>query len=160
MLRMLAVSSIIAMSSFAVANESSDVDEEMDMPMASYAVGVQSGILLNDNIKRSAEVGIALDKEKVIAGFVDGLYDKSTLTYEEALPYLQQLDTAMKEKEKAMMAKFSEENKAAGERFMEKQAELGNVKSTLSGLQYKVIKSGNGNRPDSSSTVRVHYKGT
>ena len=124
MLRMLAVSSIIAMSSFAVANESSDVDEEMDMPMASYAVGVQSGILLNDNIKRSAEVGIALDKEKVIAGFVDGLYDKSTLTYEEALPYLQQLDTAMKEKEKAMMAKFSEENKAAGERFMEKQAEL------------------------------------
>ena len=160
MLKMLTLSSLVAMSSFAVANEPSEVDKGMDMPMASYAVGVQSGILLNDNIKRSAEVGIALDKEKVIAGFVDGLYDKSKLTYEEALPYLQQLDTAMKEKEKAMMAKFSEENKAAGKRFMEQQAELGNVKSTLSGLQYKVIKSGNGNRPDSSSTVRVHYKGT
>ena len=34
------------------------------------------------------------------------------------------------------------------------------VKTTPSGLQYKIIKEGNGEIPTDSSTVKVHYKGT
>ena len=44
--------------------------------------------------------------------------------------------------------------------FLEKNKTQPGVKTTASGLQYKVIKEGQGKSPSSSDTVEVHYKGT
>ena len=54
----------------------------------------------------------------------------------------------------------SESNQKEATSFLASNKSKPGVITTKSGLQYKVIKSGNGDRPDSSSTVRVHYKGT
>jgi FKBP-type peptidyl-prolyl cis-trans isomerase FklB len=48
----------------------------------------------------------------------------------------------------------------AGETFLAENAKKEGVKTTASGLQYKVIKSGTGESPKLTDTVKVHYHGT
>ena len=48
----------------------------------------------------------------------------------------------------------------AGTTFLAENAKKEGVKTTASGLQYKVIKSGTGESPTLSDTVKVHYHGT
>src|SRR4051812_14417740 len=47
-----------------------------------------------------------------------------------------------------------------GEKFLKENAAKEGVKTTASGLQYKIIKEGSGRSPKASDTVVVHYKGT
>jgi FKBP-type peptidyl-prolyl cis-trans isomerase FklB len=51
-------------------------------------------------------------------------------------------------------------NKTAGEKFLEENKKKEGVKVTASGLQYKIIKEGSGQKPKSDSNVKVHYHGT
>ena len=62
-------------------------------------------------------------------------------------------------RDRATEAQFAE-NKAAGEKFLAENAKKEGVKTTSSGLQYKIIKEGNGAVPTDSSKVKVNYKGT
>ena len=50
-------------------------------------------------------------------------------------------------------------NKAAGEKFLKENAKKPGVVTMPSGLQYKVIKVGNGPMPKDTSTVVVNYEG-
>jgi FKBP-type peptidyl-prolyl cis-trans isomerase FklB len=66
-----------------------------------------------------------------------------------------------------MMAKMEvrqktegEKNAKEGEAFLASNAKKEGVKTTASGLQYKVIKSGTGKTPKATDTVKVHYHGT
>lgn len=52
------------------------------------------------------------------------------------------------------------ENQKAGETFLAENKTKEGVKTTASGLQYKVLKEGSGAHPKATSTVTVHYKGT
>jgi FKBP-type peptidyl-prolyl cis-trans isomerase FklB len=52
------------------------------------------------------------------------------------------------------------ENKKDGEKFLADNKGKDGVKTTPSGLQYKVVTEGTGPRPSKTSTVTVHYKGT
>lgn len=79
------------------------------------------------------------------------------VTMEEANAYVQSKAEAIKAK--ATEAQFAE-NKAAGEKFLAENAKKEGVKTTSSGLQYKIIKEGNGAIPTDSSKVKVNYKGT
>ena len=82
-----------------------------------------------------------LSKENFLAGFLAKIQKKSGLpSTAEASAYATKMQFA--------------ENKAAGEKF------LAGVKTTASGLQYKIIKEGNGEIPTDSSTVKVNYRGT
>ena len=47
-----------------------------------------------------------------------------------------------------------------GEEFLKENAKKEGVKTTASGLQYKVIKEGEGKSPKATDTVSVHYRGT
>ena len=47
-----------------------------------------------------------------------------------------------------------------GEAFLKENAKKEGVKTTASGLQYKVLKEGEGKSPKATDTVKVHYKGT
>src|SRR5690606_4668840 len=51
-------------------------------------------------------------------------------------------------------------NKKAGEDFLAANAQKEGVKVTPSGLQYKVVKQGNGATPTDTDVVVCHYKGT
>lgn len=52
------------------------------------------------------------------------------------------------------------ENKKAGEEFLAKNMAVEGVETTESGLQYEVIKEGNGPKPTINDKVKVHYHGT
>ncbi len=62
--------------------------------------------------------------------------------------------------DKAPAEKTAAAKPASGEEFLAENAKKDGVKTTASGLQYKVIKSGTGPTPKASDTVKVHYHGT
>lgn len=50
--------------------------------------------------------------------------------------------------------------KLEGEKFLENNKSNKDIQTTESGLQYEIIKNGNGKRPSKTDTVSVHYHGT
>ena len=56
--------------------------------------------------------------------------------------------------------KSGDKNKTEGAKFLEENKKKEGVKTTASGLQYKVLKEGNGAQPKASDTVTVNYRGT
>jgi FKBP-type peptidyl-prolyl cis-trans isomerase FklB len=62
--------------------------------------------------------------------------------------------------DKATMGTNMSSQAAAGEAFLAENAKKEGVKTTASGLQYKVLKSGTGESPKLTDTVKVHYQGT
>jgi FKBP-type peptidyl-prolyl cis-trans isomerase len=59
-----------------------------------------------------------------------------------------------------VMGSLAEKNKSEGEAFLKANADKDGVKITASGLQYQVIKEGEGQKPKAEETVKVHYAGT
>ena len=57
-------------------------------------------------------------------------------------------------------AKSPDQNKAAGEVFLVENAKKDNIVTTKSGLQYEILKKGEGPSPKATDSVTVHYKGT
>ncbi|MEM8594769.1 MAG: FKBP-type peptidyl-prolyl cis-trans isomerase [Pseudomonadota bacterium] len=51
-------------------------------------------------------------------------------------------------------------NLEKGQNFLAENAMKAGITTTDSGLQYKVVKEGDGKRPNLTDTVEVHYKGT
>ena len=119
----------------------------------SYAVGLNIGSSLKQQ-------DLDLDAKALNAGIADGLAGKPALTAEEQKAVLTDLQKSVmaqaEEKHKAAAAK----NLKAGEDFLAANAKKAGVKTTASGLQYKVIKSGTGPSPKLTDTVKVHYQGT
>ena len=62
----------------------------------------------------------------------------------------------MQEKQKAV----GEKNAADGAKFLAENKKKEGVKTTASGLQYKVLKEGTGAPPKDTDTVTVNYRGT
>ena len=76
---------------------------------------------------------------------------------------MDQIRDTMMAFEKDMQQKQAEagkKNEADSEKFLADNKKKDGVKTTASGLQYKVIKEGNGPQPKSSDTVTVNYRGT
>ena len=57
-------------------------------------------------------------------------------------------------------AKSADENKAEGEAFLAENSKKSDVTVTATGLQYQVLKQGEGAKPSASDNVTVHYEGT
>lgn len=68
----------------------------------------------------------------------------------------EEFEQEVQQKQQAMMSK----NQEAEKKFFAENASKQGVKTTESGLQYKVIKEGRGKRPKEDSEVKVHYTGT
>lgn len=134
----------------------------------SYAIGVDIG----RNMKRQ---DIELDLNVLLAGMKDAsasptpdkltdankASNKIQLTDEQMQAVMQSFQAEMMAKVQAKRAKESEANTAQGKKFLEDNAKKEGVKTTASGLQYKVITANpSGKSPADTSTVRVHYKGT
>lgn len=120
----------------------------------SYGFGLNQG-------RRFAAQGIELDPALIAEGFKDA-YSKAEPKINDA-----DLDAAFaafqKELQEKMQARFkaeSEENLKAGKAFMAKNGERKEVVTLKSGLQYEVIKEGEGASPKLSDTVKTHYHGT
>jgi len=60
----------------------------------------------------------------------------------------------------SIMAQDTASNLEKGQTFLKANATKPGVKTTPSGLEYKIIKEGNGKKPAATDTVQVNYRGT
>ncbi len=118
----------------------------------SYSIGVDIGT----NMKRQK---LDLDPKALAAGIADALSGKPALTPEEMQKVLSEFQNQEREKAQTRAKAAGEENTKAGKEYLAANATKEGVKTTTTGLQYKVVKSGAGKTPKASDTVKVHYTG-
>jgi len=117
---------------------------------SSYAIGTQIG-------RSFKQQGVELDTKVVVAAIDDVLAGrKQALTEAEVKEVFNELQKVLEKKRENAGA----ENLKAGEDYLVANGKKAGVKSTASGLQYKVLKSGTGKTPKKEDTVKVHYTGT
>ena len=127
---------------------------ETEDQKASYAVGYNMGIGLRD-------IAGSIDMEIVLKGMMDAVNDVDTpMTNEEMQKMLQEFWQAERKKQMERRKVEGGKNKADGEAFLKENAQKEGVKVTDSGLQYVVIKEGDGPKPKVTDSVKVHYRGT
>ena len=143
-------------------NEGANKTSKKDI---AYMAGLQIGQQISNQMMKGINHELfgedsvkTISKENFLAGFIAGTLEKGGLmTMEKAQSYTQ---TAMEAiKAKAMEEKYAD-NKAAGEKFLAENKTKEGVKTTPSGLQYKVITEGKGEIPADTCKVKVNYKGT
>ncbi|HET9745920.1 MAG TPA: FKBP-type peptidyl-prolyl cis-trans isomerase [Chitinophagaceae bacterium] len=66
----------------------------------------------------------------------------------------------LRDKLKSFMQQKENDNLKAGEAFLADNAKRESVVTLPSGLQYEIIKQGDGPKPSASNTVTCHYHGT
>uniref|UniRef100_A0A831UBI3 Peptidyl-prolyl cis-trans isomerase n=1 Tax=Geobacter metallireducens TaxID=28232 RepID=A0A831UBI3_GEOME len=119
-----------------------------------YAIGVN----IVGNIKQQ---GVDVDLDLVTKGMKDAYSGgKLLLTDDEVRKGIDQYQTAVRQKRAQMTAKAAEDNKKEGEAFLAANGKKEGVITLPSGLQYKVIKQGDGRKPTDADTVECHYRGT
>ena len=118
------------------------------MEKVSYALGLSLGNnLLSSGIK-------SLNIEKLAKGIQDVLEQKSPeISYEEAQNVINEFFMQLQEKS-------SEKTISEGRAFLEANGKRTEVSTLKSGLQYEILKEGNGSQPKASDKVKVHYHGT
>lgn len=136
------------------------VELNTDDQKAAYAIGASVGNFASQTLKQQDELGVVLDRALVQQGLLDALADQIKMNDEEMGTALraheQKMNTVVQEKAKERR----EETLKASAKFLEDNAKKEGVSVTGSGLQYEVIKQGNGPKPTAADTVTVHYTGT
>jgi len=119
---------------------------------ASYGIGMNVG----RSIKQQGLGADDLDVNAVARGIFDALSGKEpALSQGELSAAFAELQRMIESKKAAAAAKNAE----GGKKFLAANAKKPGVKTTKSGLQYEIIRSGNGPTPTKSDTVTTHYKG-
>src|SRR5436305_10023395 len=120
----------------------------------SYSIGLDIGMTFK---KQKME----LNSDALAAGVKDGLSGvKPLLTEDEVRQVMTTFSKEMTEKTAMANKEAGEKNTAEGEKFLAENKNKPGVKTTASGLQYKVVKEGSGAPPKESDTVVVNYRGT
>ena len=135
-----------------------------DKKKAAYLAGVEIGQQIANNMMKGLNYNLfgedstqTVSLNNLLAGFVSGVTGKnSKMTVAEADSTAEVLFQRIKAKsqEKQFGA-----NKAEGEKFLADNAKKEGVKTLPCGVQYKVLKEGNGAMPADTSIVVVNYEG-
>lgn len=121
---------------------------------ASYSYGV-------DVATRLQQQGIELDANALTRGISDAYTGgELALTDEDRLQAKTEFQTQLRDALTKKQSEVADKNLAAGKAFLEENAKKPDVVTTASGLQYKILTSGDGKQPKGTDTVTTHYKGT
>lgn len=124
---------------------------ETDEQKMSYMLGY----ILSENIKKSETY---LDKAAFLKGIQDNVTgSKSILSPEEMKNVSNKI---AKKAQTKRTTQEGEKHMKTGKEFLEKNKENKGIIVTKSGLQYEVLKKGEGGSPKITDIVEVHYKGT
>jgi FKBP-type peptidyl-prolyl cis-trans isomerase FkpA len=133
---------------------------DTEVQKQAYGLGASIGMYMQRNLAEHDKLGLSLDKELIVKGFVDSIDGKAIIEKEEIQALLMNLDASMKEKQQAAAVAASEASLAEGAKFLEDNAKKEGVQVTESGIQYSVLTASEGDKPAATDTVKVHYKGT
>jgi len=120
----------------------------------SYSIGTDIG----SNFKQQE---LEINVDALAKGLADALADKDLeITDVQSAQILNRFQKEMREKMQAKNDAEAADNAKKGEEFLAENKKKDGVKVTASGLQYKVIKQGNGPKPKLTDKVKVNYRGT
>lgn len=128
--------------------------ENKELDKLSYALGLSMG----NNFRAS---GIQTINVQDFADGVASVFYGNTpkMTYDEAKAEIQKFFTELEAKQREESQKMADINAKAGEEFLSENGKRAEVLTTPSGLQYEVIKQGEGPKPEANDQVVVHYTG-
>ena len=139
---------------FAVANVSAEDTLKTQQEKIGYAIGMN---IATNMMQQKVDV----DADQLAAGLTAVLKgEKTVLTLEEMGEILTAYQQEMQMKQMAEMAAEAAKNEKISQDYFDKNAKLDGVVALPSGLQYKIIKAGEGASPKAESKVQVHYSGT
>lgn len=124
-----------------------------DLEKISYSLGMK----IAGNVRRDLP-DVSVDA--LTRGIRDALAEQAVLTEIQASRALDVYVTKMKIKQDMRVQDPGRYNKEEGEAFLAKNAKEPGVKTTLSGLQYRIVKQGTGPIPKAGDIVTVRYRGT
>ena len=125
------------------------------MDKLSYALGIGIGTQLSGMGAANLNIDdFAQAIKDVIAG------NDLKVSNKEAQTLVNNFFAEQEAKQKAAAEEAGKAAKAIGEDFLAENAKKENVTVLPSGLQYEVIKEGNGKKPGATSQVKCHYEGT
>ncbi len=142
----------VCIASLGLAQDKPQLKDQKDK--ASYSIGYDIG----ETFKKQK---IDLNADAMISGLKEALAGKeAAMSKEEREKTLQAFQKEMMEKQIAASKEAATKNQAEGEKFLAENKKKDGVKTTASGLQYKVIKEGTGASPKETDTVVTNYRGT
>lgn len=125
-----------------------------DNDAISYAIGASIG----RNFKKD---GIEINQKVLIQGLEDSLSGaKLKMTEKEFKSVLAGFQGEMRRKMAANQKEKSLQNQKKADEFLAENAKKEGVVTLPSGVQYKVLKAGNGEKPAQSDVVEVNYRGS
>jgi peptidyl-prolyl cis-trans isomerase len=124
------------------------------MDKVSYALGIGIG-------RQLSQMGAAdLNIDDFAQAIKDVIAGDLKLGDAEAQQIVQEFFAKQEEKQKAVAAEKGKAAKQDGEKFLAENGKKEGVITTASGLQYQVLREGNGQSPKATDTVECHYEGT
>lgn len=124
------------------------------MDKVSYALGIGIG-------RQLSQMGAAdLNIDDFAQAIKDVIAGDLKLGDAEAQQIVQEFFAKQEEKQKAEAAEKGKAAKQDGEKFLAENGKKEGVITTASGLQYQVLRKGNGQSPKATDTVECHYEGT
>ncbi len=127
---------------------------ETEKDKASYIIGTNIG---NSLLKMKNEITL----NALVAGMEDIFNERPLMvTQEETKIIMSAFSEKLQKKEKEKNKLSTSENLEKGNTFLAENKEKDGVVTTKSGLQYVILKAGDGPVPTETDQVSVHYKGT
>lgn len=143
---------VCATAGITIAQDVQPPKEEKDR--ISYAIGTDIGGTLKKQ-------GIEFNPEMLFNGIRDAnAGGKLLMSDDEMQQTMQAFQTKMQEKMSKQKGEAGAKNKTEGVAYLENNKKKEGVKTLPSGLQYKVLSEGKGEKPKASDSVTTHYRGT
>ncbi len=134
-------------SAVSAADNPPDLSSEKDK--ASYIIGVQTG----RNFRKD---NIEVDIDQMARGMRDGLAGTSRISEDETRKFMTAFMNELKRKSRVA----AEDNRMKAAAFLQENKTHEGIVTLESGVQYKVLKAGDGKKPSAGDEVVVNYRGT
>lgn len=133
---------------------------------AGFSTDTVCYVIGSDFARNMGDFDLTFNEGAFLQGALDAVGDAESLIEGQDDQLMQALTFKIQEKQMAMQAeqqaeaaKMAEVYIAEGEAFIAEKAQEAGVKSTATGLHYKVLEAGSGDNPGPVDQVTVHYEG-
>lgn len=155
-LKLLTIATLLLIATFVSAQDPAKTIT-FDKNKTSYAIGFRMGLEFSSRTGSEFELNV----EEAIKGIRDASAKKEpAVSREDMALNFQGYENKMKQKQFEAFKALAEKNKKRSDDFLNQNRKKKNIKELASGIQYRIIEDGTGNRPTMDSEVTIHYRGS